>query len=87
MVAPKILILVVGVRVPARQPLGFQTRRCPSFFISHARAKKPNLQGVFEIRDVSKCCGGQARQGRLEGKKGQNHSRGVVDDTNEKPCF
>ena len=87
MVAPQILILLVGVRVPARQPLGFQTRRCPSFFISHARAKKPNLQGVFEIRDVSKCCGGLARRGRLEGKKAKNHSRGVVDDTNEKPRF
>ncbi len=86
-VAQQILILLVGVRIPAGQPKDFQTRRCPSFFISHARAKKPNLQGVFEIRDVSKCCGGQARRGRFEGKKGQNHSRGVVDDTNEKPHF
>ena len=85
MVAPKILILVVGVRVPARQPKDFQTRRCPSFFISHARAMKPNTQGFFEIRDVSKSCGGQARRERLEGKKAQNHSRGVVGGTSEKP--
>ena len=86
-VAQQILILLVGVRIPAGQPKDFQTRRCPSFFISHARAKKPNTQGIFEIRDVSKCCGGQARRGRLEGEKAQNHSRGVVDGTNEKPRF
>ena len=87
MVAPKILILVVGVRVPARQPLGFQTRRCPSFFISHARAKKPNTQGIFEIRDVSKSCGGQARRGRFRRQNPQNHSCVVVCDTSRNPCF
>ena len=54
-VAQQILILLVGVRIPAGQPKDSQTRRCPSFFAS---SDKPALflRERRQLRHVSLLC-------------------------------
>ena len=54
MVAPQILILLVGVRIPAGQPKDSQTRRCPSFFIG--LRIKPNCLVVSVLAEFFLSC-------------------------------